>query len=114
MNRYRIPESEGDWEPHPAGIPGVELKALRRRAEGWQSSIGYVRIAAGAIVPPHSHEGQDDNLLITAGRGRMRVADEVFDLQRGVQVSVPSGIEHEIYDVTEEIIVYDVFAPPAF
>lgn len=36
------------------------------------------------------------------------------ELKEGVQITVPAGIKHEIFDVTEELLIYDVFAPGTF
>jgi mannose-6-phosphate isomerase-like protein (cupin superfamily) len=37
-----------------------------------------------------------------------------FDIEKGTFVRVPKNTRHRIYDVTEEILNYDVFAPPLF
>lgn len=102
------------WEPHPSGAPGISMKKFRGSADGAAESIALVRIAPGAIVAPHVHEVSDDNLYILAGRATMRVAGETFPIAPGDQITVPMNTEHEIFDVTEELIVYDVFAPPAW
>ncbi|MGC9312123.1 MAG: cupin domain-containing protein [Sediminispirochaetaceae bacterium] len=113
--KYLMYAEDAAWQPHPAGFPGVEMKILRSKKSGeYKESIAFVKIAVGAAVPPHVHEGEDDSLYITSGRAHMRVADERFPLAPGAQVTVPAGVEHEIYDVSEELIIYDVFAPRIF
>ncbi|MBU8913736.1 MAG: cupin domain-containing protein [Spirochaetales bacterium] len=112
---YLVNERDVEWEPHPAGIPGVELKKLRSRDTGnHQESIAMVRVQANSVVPPHVHENEDDNLYILSGRARMRVADEDFEIGPDAQITVPAGVQHEIYDVAEDLVVYDVFAPRTF
>ena len=44
----------------------------------------------------------------------MRVGPEVVELLKGAQVSVPAGIDHEIFDVTEDLCIYDIFVPGIF
>lgn len=106
---------EENWGPHPAGLDGVEMNVLRSKKEtDYRESIAYVRIAVAAVVPPHVHAKEDDNLFILQGRAKMRVGDEQFDIGQGAQITVPAGIEHEIFDVNEELLIYDVFAPPTF
>ncbi len=106
---------DSNWIPHPAGIPGVEMNILRSKKDApCHQSIACVRIAAGASVPPHVHENEDDNLFILEGRAMMRVRDERFEVKPGAQITVPAGVEHEIYEVTGGLMIYDVFAPPAF
>jgi mannose-6-phosphate isomerase-like protein (cupin superfamily) len=34
-----------------------------------------------------------------------------FALEPGVVVRVPMGAKHKIYNVTEELLIYDVFHP---
>jgi quercetin dioxygenase-like cupin family protein len=104
-----------EWTPHPAGLKGVTMKKLRTRDEGeYRESVAIVRVDAGAAVPPHIHEQADDNLYILTGKARMRVDREEFAVAPGAQITVPAGIEHEIFAVTETLEIYDVFAPPLF
>ena len=104
-----------EWTPHPAGLKGVAMKKLRTREDGeYRESVAIVRVDAGAAVPPHVHEQADDNLYILSGKARMRVNREEFAVEPGAQITVPAGVEHEIYDVTETLEIYDVFAPPLF
>ena len=112
---YLIHENDVEWTPHPAGLAGVEMKKFRSRENGkFQESIAIVRINAGSVVPPHIHEQEDDNLYILSGKGRIRVGSELYELIKGSQISVPAGIQHEIFDVDEDLYVYDVFAPGTF
>lgn len=100
------------WQPHPSGAEGVEIRVLHsKKDDGAQASILMVRLAPGSRVAAHVHEDADDNLYIISGRATMRVAGEVFALEPGAQVTVPMNVEHEIYDVREELLIYDVFAP---
>lgn len=106
---------ELEWGPHPAGLEGVEMKKFRSKAEGaYKESIALIKIAVSAAVPPHVHADEDDSLYILAGKAKMRVADETFVIVPGAQITVPAGVEHEIFDVGEEILIYDVFAPQTF
>ncbi len=112
---YFIDENTKSWIPHPAKIKGVSMKVLRPSEEGkYKESVALVRVEAGSSVPPHIHENEDDNLYILAGRAKMRVADETCVLEKGIQVSVPAGIEHEIFDVTDDLKIYDIFVPGIF
>lgn len=91
------------------------MKVLRsRRADSAAETIVIVRIRAGSVVAPHVHPESDDNLYVLAGRATMRVASKTFPVGPEDQITVPINTNHEIYDVTEDLLVYDVFAPPAF
>ena len=112
---YFTNENDVSWTPHPSGLAGVEMKKLRLKENGtFQESIALVRIKKGSLVPSHSHEQEDDNLYILSGTGKMKVDTELYELKKGVQISVPAGIQHEIFDVMEELLIYDVFAPGIF
>ena len=46
------------------------------------------------------------------GRAEMYVEQTgTFALEPGVVVRVPKGAKHRIFNVTEELIIYDVFHP---
>ena len=112
---YLIHENDVEWAPHPSGLAGVEIKKLRSRGNGeFKESIAIVKIETGSVVPSHIHEQEDDNLYILSGTGKMKVDTELFELKKGVQISVPAGIKHEIFDVDDELYIYDVFAPGTF
>lgn len=113
--KYLIHENDVEWAPHPSGLAGVEMKKLRSGKSGiFQESIAIVKINAGSVVPPHIHEQEDDNLYILSGTGKMKIDTELYELKKGVQISVPAGIKHEIFDVDDELYIYDVFAPGIF
>jgi len=113
--KYLKYAKELPWQPHPAGFPGVQMKFLRSQNDGdYQESIAIVKVSVGSVVPPHVHENEDDNFYILSGRAFMRVGKERFPIGPEAQITVPSGEEHEIYDVSEELQIYDVFAPKIF
>ncbi|MCK4515335.1 MAG: cupin domain-containing protein [Spirochaetaceae bacterium] len=112
---YLVNERDVEWEPHPAGIPGVAMKKLRSRDTGdHQESIAMVRVQTNSVVPPHVHEREDDNLYVLSGRARMRVGSAVFEIGPGAQITAPANVEHEIFDIVEDLYIYDVFAPRTF
>jgi len=112
---YLTNENDVEWTPHPAGLTGVMIKKLRSAEDGkFKESIALVRIQKKSLVPSHVHQQEDDNLYILSGVGKMKVDTELYELKQGVQISVPAGIQHEIFDVMEELLIYDVFAPGIF
>lgn len=104
-----------DWRPHPEGHDGVEMKVIRsEKNSGTESTIAWVKVEQGFEVPEHVHEDSDDNLYILKGEAKMKVDDEVFKIDEGCQVTVPKGVEHEIFEVEENLLIYDVFSPAVF
>ena len=100
------------WRPHPL-VKEVSIKPLVTKSEdGLNVTCMLVRIPAGIEIPEHIHEEQVDILYPLGGKAEMDVAGAgTFSLKPGVVVRVPIGTKHSIFNVAEELLVYDVFQP---
>lgn len=100
------------WMPHSMAS-GVKIKPLISQKEhGLDVTCMLVDIPAGKEMPEHIHENQEDILYPLQGKGTMWVdGTGEFLLQPGVIVRVPKGIKHKITEVTEDLLIYDVFSP---
>ncbi|MEJ2220257.1 MAG: cupin domain-containing protein [Desulfobacterales bacterium] len=100
------------WGPHPL-VKEVSIKPLATKSEdGLDVTCMLVRVPAGIDIPEHIHEEQVDILYPLQGKAEMNVEGAgTFPLEPGVIVSVPKGTKHRIFNVTEELLVYDVFQP---
>ncbi len=103
---------ELEWQPHKTA-KGVEIKVLISKAvQGTDVTCLLVRVGRGLEVPEHLHENSDDILYILSGKAMMAVeGSEDFVLKPGIFVRVPKGTRHRIYDVSEDLLIYDVFWP---
>ena len=54
----------------------------------------------------------DEVYIVLKGRGTLRVVDEEIEVKPGQIVSVDHGEEHQFVDVTEDLDMLVVFAPP--
>jgi quercetin dioxygenase-like cupin family protein len=101
------------WRPHPVA-KGVTIKPLvTKNEDDLNVTCMLVKIPAGAEVPEHIHEEQVDILYPIQGQAEMVVEGTgTFPLKPGIVVRVPKGTKHKIYNVTEELLIYDVFQPP--
>jgi quercetin dioxygenase-like cupin family protein len=100
------------WAPHPV-VPGISIKPLISMKEhNLDVTCILVEVPAGTEVPEHIHEKQEDILFPLKGRAVMWVdgAGE-FALEPGVIVKVPKGTRHRIFNIVEDLLVYDVFFP---
>jgi quercetin dioxygenase-like cupin family protein len=66
-------------------------------------------IAAGAEVPAHSHPHEQTGYVVS-GHMRFRIGDEQRELGPGDGYSVPGGILHGAFGVTDCVAV-DCFHP---
>ena len=101
------------WRPHPL-VKEVSIKPLvTKNEDGLNVTCMLVRIPAGIEIPEHIHEEQVDILYPLKGNAEMDVAEAgTFPLKPGVIVRVPIGTKHRIFNVTEELLLFDVFQPP--
>jgi quercetin dioxygenase-like cupin family protein len=111
MKAHRLVDSIS-WQPHPTA-KGVRIKPMISLKEhNLDVTCMLVDIPAGIDIPEHIHETQDDILYPLHGKGVMWVdGNGDFALEPGVIVKVPKGIKHKITDVTEDLLLYDVFCP---
>ena len=74
-------------------------------------SMGIYHLPVGGTDHQHPHVA-DEVYVVLAGRGTLEVEGERIDVQRGRVVSVDVGADHRFVDVTEDLSVLVVFAPP--
>jgi quercetin dioxygenase-like cupin family protein len=100
------------WKPHPLA-EGVYIKPLvTKKADGLNVSCILVKIPVGVDIPEHVHAEQVDILYPLGGNAEMYVEGTgTFKLAPGMVVRVPIGVRHKIFNVTEEVLIYDVFHP---
>jgi len=108
-----INAKEKEWMPHPTA-KNVFIKSLVTKKEFGSESptILLVKIPAGASVPKHIHTESEDILYILAGHAKMFVQGiGDFKIEKGMLIRVPRGTEHSIFNVSENVLIYDVFTP---
>jgi quercetin dioxygenase-like cupin family protein len=100
------------WQPHPTAN-GVAIKPLiSKKEDSLNVTCMLVSVPAGIEVPEHIHENQDDILYPLKGEAVMWIEGKnTFPLEPGVIVRVPKGTKHKIFEVTEDLLIYDVFCP---
>jgi len=80
---------------------------LRRRG----MSLGIYVLPAGSEDHQHPHAA-DEVYVVLRGRASLRVRDQNHEVRQGSVISVDHGEEHRFVDVTEDLHVLVVFAPP--
>ena len=101
------------WEDHPT-VHNVSIKKIITTAQFGKDnpSILLVKIPVDVEVPEHVHENSKDILFILSGQAAMWIEGTgTVDLHEGIVVQVPRNTSHRIFDVTDELLIYDVFSP---
>jgi quercetin dioxygenase-like cupin family protein len=80
---------------------------LRRRS----MSLGMYVLPVGGTDRQHPH-ASDEVYIILRGRGTLRVGDQDHEVRQGSILSVDHGEEHRFTDVSDDLHILVVFAPP--
>ena len=94
--------SEIPQEELAKGIKGRYIHAIN-------TTIGFVEIEKGAILPAHSHIHEQTS-QVTKGKLEMKIGDETVILESGMFVIIPSHVVHSAIALTD-CVVTDTFCP---
>jgi quercetin dioxygenase-like cupin family protein len=74
------------------GAPDLEFRLATRALELERSGLGYQRLPPGYRFPyGHTHKEQEEVYVVPRGSGRMKLDDEIIELQEWDAVRVPPG-----------------------
>jgi mannose-6-phosphate isomerase-like protein (cupin superfamily) len=91
----------------PADAPNHYVENLRVA----DLSLGTYSIRAGGADDQSPHT-EDEIYLVQAGRARFTAGGAEVEVGPGSVIYVPAGEEHRFTDVTADLAVVVVFAPP--
>jgi mannose-6-phosphate isomerase-like protein (cupin superfamily) len=74
-------------------------------------SLGTYSIRGGGVDSQVPH-GEDEVYVVVSGQGHFEAAGRRLPVGPGTVLFVPAGEEHRFVDVTEDLAVVVVFAPP--
>ena len=75
------------------GAPDLEFRAATKALELEHCALSYQRIPPGYRFPyGHTHAKQEEVYVVARGSGRMKVDDEVLELEEWDAVRVPPGM----------------------
>jgi quercetin dioxygenase-like cupin family protein len=80
---------------------------LRRRG----MSVGLYSLSAGGEDLQHPH-ASDEMYLVLRGQANLQVGDQTTPVKQGSIISVDHGEDHRFTDITEDLQLLVVFAPP--
>ena len=73
--------------------------------------MGLYMLSAGGTDAQHPHDA-DEVYVVQRGRARLVVEGESQEVSAGSVVSVDRQRKHSFVDITEDLVVLVVFAPP--
>ncbi len=65
---------------------------------------------AGAVIPPHVHDGSTELLYVLRGRAEMVIDGVALTIGPTSVVQIPAGLEHSA-TITERLVAYQVYTP---
>jgi mannose-6-phosphate isomerase-like protein (cupin superfamily) len=87
-----LKEDVEDSAPRFGGAPDMEARFAREALELEESGLSYQRAAPGYRFPfGHTHKKQEEVYVVVGGSGRMKLDDEIVELEQWDVVRVPPG-----------------------
>ena len=87
-------------------VPGVVVRTFW----GEQMLASLVDLAAGAVVPSHSHPHEQFGMLLR-GEMQMTIAGETRTVRAGDLYFVPGGVEHGVHVGATDAQAIEAFSP---
>ena len=76
-------------------------------------SAGFYRLPAGAVDGQSPHT-EDEVYFVVNGAAQMQNGTEEFAVQRGDVIFVAKNVEHRFFEITQDLELLVVFAPPEY
>ena len=95
---------------------GSEIRELlaHRNSVIRNQSLAEARVAVGGSTQEHYHSRTEEIYFITAGKGRMRVEDEVSEVKAGDAIAIPPGKKHKLWNTGNETLKLLCCCAPAY
>jgi len=93
FTRSNIKSDLEDIGPRFDGAPDLEFRAATKALDLEQSALSYQRVPPGYRFPyGHTHVKQEEVYVVLRGSGRMKLDDEIVDVEQWDAVRVPPGM----------------------
>ena len=93
--------------PGKSLAPGVQLQV----AWGERIMLSRVELAAGGVVPPHSHPHEQGGICLQ-GAMEFTIGDTTRIVRVGESWLIPGGATHAVRALDEGAVALDIFSPP--
>ena len=95
---------------------GSEIRELlaHRNSVIRNQSLAEARLRPGASTQEHYHRRTEEIYYITHGRGRMKIEDELREVQPGDAIAIPPCLRHKIWNTGTEVLRLLCCCAPAY
>jgi mannose-6-phosphate isomerase-like protein (cupin superfamily) len=89
--RLNIKSDIEDQAPKFGVSPDLEFRVARDPIEAEESAVSYLRVAPNFRLPfGHTHARQEEIYVVVGGSGRIKLDDDVVELEQWDIVRIPS------------------------
>ena len=83
---------------------GSEIRELLayRNSSIRNQSLAEARLPVGTSTQEHYHAKTEEIYFITAGKGNMRIENEIAPVQAGDAIAIPPGKKHKLWNTGSE------------
>ncbi len=93
------------------GVKGTLKANVIGRREGWpEHTLRVFRVKSSGFTPRHQHDWEHV-IYVIKGRGRLRIGDELFDLEEKDFAFVPPNTEHQFENLYSEDFEFICIVP---
>ena len=93
------------------GVRGALKANVIGKQEGWKEhTLRVFHLREGGCTPRHHHDWEHVNYVIS-GRGRLRIGEELFDLEEKDFAFVPPNAEHQFENPHNEDFEFICIVP---
>ena len=85
---------------------------VRRIVTGGAGGVANVHIVSVTEGSAHFHAGYDEVYYVLAGRGKIFMADQEFELRPGAAVVIPAGVLHSLKADEGDTLEFIIFGTP--
>jgi len=95
---------------------GSEIRELLayRNSKIRNQSLAEARLLKGTSTQEHYHVVIEKIYFITEGQGRIRIEDEVRDIQAGDAIAIPPGHKHKLWNTGDGTLRLLCCCAPAY
>ncbi len=95
---------------------GSEIRELlaHRNSAIRNQSLAEARLPVGGSTQEHFHPCAEEIYFITHGTGRIRIEEELHDVQPGDAIAIPPGLKHKLWNTGAEPLRLLCCCAPAY